>query len=379
MNLDEIAARASQNVVEPRGAAAGLWDRAHNILRSEERTDPYVAALLTQILILSDEFDDTLLRRGLDPRDTSGRETILIPRPGGSGFVLLIADAALNNIPEPEEENVTVGRSAFGRALGRWRQLTDARTRIASRRDERWSEEARRLEEGTASLTERDFDSRALANASVMFVERPQIIPTSCPNPAWEVRPLAWHGPHAPRGPLWGVATAGCLVQHDNGKWGVTCVRHLFAGASMLGGMPVDVGGTIGRVAAEDAVTDSVFIEMPQRPSPANASGIGGYLSGVAPRGNEPVRFDGATSGPQTTAIQAIDPTVTYISAICQSKVYTPAVTNPGDSGAALVEQAGTDRIIAFAHERTPPGAALEWSTWIWAACVFNALKVKPS
>jgi hypothetical protein len=360
-------------VSAPQSAARGLWNRVHRILRSEQRTDPYVAAILAQILMLSDEFDDALLRRGLDPRDKSGRDTILIARENYGGFVLLVADVSLVGVPEPEEESVTVGRAAFSRALGRWRLLMDARIGRPGREEPRGAE-SRDLEKLTAFLTDRDFDTLALASCSVMFVERPRMIVSSCPSPAWCVVPM-WPVVVTPAG----IATAGCLVQHDDGRWGVTSVRHLFTAVTPIVGTHVTVDGLPGIVAAEDAVTDSVFIEMPNRPSPANAFGTGGYLSGIAPRMLQSTQFDGATSGLQSTAINGMDPTVTWVSPISQTKVYTPAVTNPGDSGAALVEQGGTDQIIAFAHERTPPGAPVEWSTWIWAASVFSALKVKPA
>jgi hypothetical protein len=78
------------------------------------------------------------------------------------------------------------------------------------------------------------------------------------------------------------------------------------------------------------------------------------------------------------TVIQSHDPGVWWYSPIRQPRVYTPAVTNPGDSGAALIEDS-SDLVAGFAHERTEAGAQLEWSSWIWADAVFTALNVQPS
>jgi hypothetical protein len=87
--------------------------------------------------------------------------------------------------------------------------------------------------------------------------------------------------------------------------------------------------------------------------------------------------FDGATSQHVVTAVQAQDPGLTHFSPTSQSRVYTPAVTNPGDSGAALVEES-TDLVIGFAKDRTEAGASIEWSSWVWADSVFAALDVQP-
>ena len=54
-----------------------------------------------------------------------------------------------------------------------------------------------------------------------------------------------------------------------------------------------------------------------------------------------------------------------------QLKVLTRADTNPGDSGAALLDS--QDQVLGFAFYRTGLGAPIEFSAWIWAETVFNA------
>jgi hypothetical protein len=140
----------------------------------------------------------------------------------------------------------------------------------------------------------------------------------------------------------------------------------------------VNVGPLQGVVAEEDLMTDSVFITVAGGIPLTTVRGAKGWLQGVTPRLDDDAEFDGATSGRTIkTAVSGADPGVTTYSEFRQARVYTPPVTNPGDSGAALVETS-SDRIMGFAHERTAPGARIEWSSWIWADSVFKALNIKP-
>jgi hypothetical protein len=130
-------------------------------------------------------------------------------------------------------------------------------------------------------------------------------------------------------------------------------------------------------VAGQDLISDSVFIRMLAVQWPSARRGVGGWLKGVAPRLGEMAIFEGATSHTTRTALSGQDPHVARYSPIRQARIYTPAVTNPGDSGAALIEES-TDLIMGFAMERSEAGAFIEYSTWIWADSVFTALNVSP-
>src|SRR5437879_5645457 len=97
MELQDVAEMAQHGLTlaEPQRSAPGFWDKAHAICGREQHTDPSVAATLVQILTLSEEFEEALLRRGLDPRDAGNREFLLIGRRNRDGYVLLVADGAL--------------------------------------------------------------------------------------------------------------------------------------------------------------------------------------------------------------------------------------------------------------------------------------------
>src|SRR5690242_3988617 len=72
--------------------APWLWTLVDHFTDSKFRTDPTVAAILSQIVRLTYEFTSALERRNLDPKDDSSREVILLNLAGRSEYVLLVAD-----------------------------------------------------------------------------------------------------------------------------------------------------------------------------------------------------------------------------------------------------------------------------------------------
>lgn len=324
------------------------WAALHAATRSEAVTDPTIAAILSQVVMLSRQFESAMRARGLSPGDTVDRDVFLLRTRLRDGYMLVIADARLGGAQYVEEVQLTLSLRSLSDAMERWESSTPARP------------------VGVGELFDQ-MDKLALLQPSIAFIHRPTMIKTSSPVPAWAVS-VSTNG---------GRATAGCVVRCNCGcgKEGVTTARHAFAHPAAHASVTVD--GVSGLVHTDDAVSDSVFVEMSTRPIPASSMGVAGYLSGVSPRLNAPASFCGATSGSVTTAVQSIDPSLLQVSRTNQSRVYTPAVTNPGDSGAALIEDS-SDHVIAFAHERTPAGAFIEWSSWIWADSVFSALNIKP-
>src|SRR5438034_4607166 len=88
-------------------------------------------------------------------------------------------------------------------------------------------------------------------------------------------------------------------------------------------------------------------------------------------------RSDGAgTKRKVTTYIKSHDAGILRNRRTLQLKVQTPADTNSGDSGSALVDQ--DDRVVAFGFERTGLGEFPELTDWIWAANALSALGLTP-
>ncbi|MGH7133360.1 MAG: hypothetical protein ACREJO_15615 [Phycisphaerales bacterium] len=327
------------------------------------QADWCMALLLADILVQTEEFEDALVTRRLDPRAGPDREIFLVAHPQGAGHILVIADGGLPPKEYLDFDTLAVGSAAFDRGLSRWDRLRNRRPL----RDRMGVSPKVRMDTVIAGLTPGDFNRRSLAQSNIVFVHRPPIIRTSCPNPAWSV---------VNSGGAAGSATVGCLVRNSSGRKGVTTARHLI-GTGAVVGTYVDVNGNRGKVVEEDVITDSIFVEVSAIAPPAAATGLNWCLSGTAPRPYAPATFHGATSGTQTTAMSAADPGLLTYSPYRQARIYTAPVTNPGDSGAALIEDS-SDMIIGFAHERTAPGAYVEWSSWIWADSVVQALRLKP-
>lgn len=336
--------------------AQPLWQRAYAVIGNETRTDPTVASLLSDIVLYTDEFLNALKLRSLDPSAVSSREVMLLNRPQWGQYVLLVADDHLNGNRLLDEENLLLPPPSLERALARWqRSRVQNHPRTKSKLDDFYQ-----------NISAEDL--KGINTFPIHFIKRPRLIPTSAPCPAWQVT----------SGTVSGRASVGCIVARRNGLGtGVTTVRHFFPKGAIKD-MEVDVDGRKGVVKSEDLMSDSVFIQLPFSPGEhLSLRTTKGWLQGQAPRREAPASFDGATSQHVVTAIGGQDPGLTHYSQYSQSRVYTPPVTNPGDSGAALIEDS-TDLIIGFAKDRTEAGALIEWSSWIWADSVFTALDVQP-
>ena len=109
---------------------------------------------------------------------------------------------------------------------------------------------------------------------------------------------------------LKGWTTAGCRVQHKDGREGVTSSRHLYPGKKATG-IRVAIGTQHGVVVEEDTMSDSVFIHVPSGVPLSSARGVKGWLQGVTPTAGNPSEFDGVTSGATVrTAVSGSDPGV---------------------------------------------------------------------
>jgi hypothetical protein len=358
MNLSEFA---NQSAIEPSISSSLLrqtpfWERAYKEIGNESRTDPTVAAVFSQIAMDTPRFDELLAANGLNPADRDSRECMVVPRFTWGEYVLIVADDRATPVAKPSL--MILDPPSLQQGLERWRM------REARDRDD--NVQRPRLLEVYRSLSTNDLAS--LQALAVYFVQRPRRIRTSAPIPGVRVTSAG----------LQGWTTAGCRVRHKDGREGVTSSRHLYPGMYATG-ISVTVGTQPGVVAEEDTMSDSVFIHVPSGVPLSSARGAKGWLQGVTPTVGNPSEFDGATSAVTVkTAVSGSDPGVASYSPYRQARVYTAPVTNPGDSGSALVET-GSDHIIGFAHERTEAGALVEWSSWIWADSVFQALNVRPS
>jgi len=214
-----------------------LWTDAYQVLGNETRTDPTVAAVLSQIVLLTPDFSRALGDRGLDLRNPTSQEIMLLPRSVWGEYVLLVAD---DRLADAESSQVLfLSSDSLREGLRRWKQ---------SSRDTRQIIDNTASQLGHAYEHVSEDDLASLQTFSVYFIRRTKRIRTSAPVPEWKIQSAGING----------RVTAGCRVQHANGRAGVTSARHFFPSIAM--GITVTVGAIQGIVAGEDSVSDSVFI-----------------------------------------------------------------------------------------------------------------------
>lgn len=213
---------------------------------------------------------------------------------------------------------------------------------------------------------------------SLLLAPMPKMVPTNAVvSPAWGIG--LGMGTAA-------ISTAGVFTTDRQGRFGVTaCLHGVVAspdtiydmfnaqGAAAFVDKTVYVDNQPGIIRSVDLITDSCFIELDPQQVP-NSQSNQGPLKDKPPYRREPVMFEGLTSSKQNTVITDIDVSIPLVGRGEQAKVYTPAVTNPGDSGAALVNKDGY--VLGFNHRRTGLGESIEFAEWIWAQSVYNALRL---
>ena len=183
-----------------------------------------------------------------------------------------------------------------------------------------------------------------------------------------ETEPLAVLSPSCPIMP--GLSSAGILAEDKLGRKGVTAALHAVGSARI-----VTVAGGPGTVVATDQMSDSCFIELPIPLPPVGVAGQKGPLRWMLPRGQQAATFEGQATPGGRTVITGWSPDAPDVKRYSQIKVYTNKDTNPGDSGAALITD--DDFIAGFAFERSKFNAAFDFSSWIWAHSVYDALELE--
>jgi hypothetical protein len=166
------------------------------------------------------------------------------------------------------------------------------------------------------------------------------------------------------------LATAGIISTDKQGRAGVTTALHALEKRRS----PFFVQGIPGSIAARDSLTDSCFIQLDDSQVPSG-NPCRGPLCGVTPRGQEPVWFEGLSSGRKETVVDGWTFELPWVGPGIQARVITPLVTQLGDSGAALVN--GDGNVIGFSHSRTEFNTRSPHSIWMWAESVFSALELQ--
>ena len=165
----------------------------------------------------------------------------------------------------------------------------------------------------------------------------------------------------------------GAIVRNmKSSNVGITAAAHVVGTATS-----VRVDGKSGTVVQTDQIADACFVEMDLADLPAAGSkGAKGVMKDILPRGQEKVTFEALRSG----NVETIEAHVTgwslelpAVDLLNQLKIYTTLATNSGDSGTAVIS--ADDYLLGFAHEWCDD--ILQYSSWIWADQVYEALEIE--
>jgi hypothetical protein len=326
-------------------SAGSFACRVHEVTRSETATTPLIASVFWQAFLASPAAVRALELAGASPLALTRGEAFII-RHGANWprHDLIILDPEFN-LSEPGIAKAEATNNELAEGWDRFR---------SSRRA--FSPQLETLIRRAGLDSVLAVEASNVQSFGVIVMRPPKLEFTHCPLPAWEV--VAQPG---------GIrSTAGVIAKDISGRIGLTVALH----AVPISANRVTVNGMLGSLVSRDAVSDSCFIEVQTCPIPP-ARGLSGPLSGITPRAYEQVSFEGVASGMVSTIVTGWSPDLPFTQPYSQLKVLTKPDTNPGDSGAALID--GTDHILGFSFYRTGFNASVEFSSWIWAESVFEA------
>ncbi len=263
------------------------------------------------------------------------------------------------------EIEISLGVQNFQRDSGLLSAEDNARWR-AGERPQRLAPESRALSIFNSTMVR---DAIRTIPMGILFFHKPRTIGTSVPTPAMRVEPAAAVGT---------ASTLGVIEPLGDGRLVATCCRHGIStdlqnslkGAQVILTPLGGANGHRGTVVSDDVISDSCLVEFDPSKPPGH-TGPSMPLRGQFVPPSDQVHFEGIASGATSTYVQGSDKALLSRQPTVQKRIYTNAVTSPGDSGAALRNNDG--KIIGFCFERTALHEPIEYSSWIWADSVYQA------
>jgi hypothetical protein len=308
--------------------------RLSKLVRDEERTASLIATQFWRAFLASEATRGLEKKLDLRPGALFRAEKMVICRSALRRFDLVILAPDLSGI---SSSRVTVTPDEILEGWYRWTSKSGARA----------------TDYNNPNLA---LDAFEMGQPFAILAARAPIMePAHAPSKSCEVDPGTGSS-----------SSAGVVVKDKAGRQGVTAALHAVGSATT-----VKVDGNSGSIIKTDQMSDGCFIELHNLPA-VGTKGANGALSGILPRGSQSASFEGFSSGKITTSIIAWSPELPDLQSYNQLKVYTKNDVNPGDSGTALITD--DDYVAGFAFERGQTGAAIEYSSWIWADAVMQAL-----
>ena len=169
------------------------------------------------------------------------------------------------------------------------------------------------------------------------------------------------------------ASMAGVYAYNEAGQFGATVCLHSFPDPAMIAkGAKVTIKGIPGKIHSIHQISDSCFVAMDaDEQQIQDLLDAKGPLRGMTPRELEHCTYINRQGDLTDTQVIGWSEDLTYTQSFNQVKVLTTAITNPGDSGSALLDR--EDNVLGFSFYRTEINAVKEFSAWIWADSVFQA------
>jgi hypothetical protein len=365
MNLTEFANDHLGEPLDGHPFETVAPDAAHNlhdVLGPKAPVEPLLATFFWQIAQTAPGFDQVLHQLGVSGVPIAPPEVIIVPRGPANQTRYDLLILGQNIASPPKEQVLKLSASSLRQGYQAWERRRLFELERADTRDLSVQQLFHRLIRAVPA----DFAIRAAKqfSFSLLAAELPPVEYTSVPPRVWGVA----DSPGAKA-----TSSAGAVVRDAKGHPGVTAALHAINGktTALCIGNAVEVDGRAGIVGSADLVSDSCFIELD--PLPGKPKTTAGPLIGFSPHQYETASFDGLKSGSTKAIVQGWSSDIPLVMSNNQLKVFTDNVTNPGDSGAALLDKVGN--ILGFCFYRSNT-ASPYYSAWIWAHSVFTALKL---
>jgi hypothetical protein len=335
----------------------------------------FLAVTLWQILMETQAFADLYPTLGLRPVPWYERDARVVMHGDANPpeYDLLILDRTYTGTPRAAR--LTPSNDDLVTAFDRWQKGRRDNLNTLFR-EHRISKDAfNQSEILLEKVADDQFAIEAVHQAEfhVLAARMPDLTYTSLPGVPWRVVPRIGTG---------GFASAGAVVrsQGNTKVVGVTVPAHLLLpnGPANPVGWVVDVNGQSGTVVSCDMISDSCFVELRQvgPPNHVPKASQGLVPGGVAPGLGTVGYFEGAASqGKQSGKITSVSVNVFNQHPLVQQTFDLSWLTNPGDSGCALID--GNGHILGFALACTTPVSNPSFSTWVWANSVFGYHKLQ--
>jgi len=357
--------------------------RLDSIFRNELYTESFTATLFWQILVDSSLFAEILRNTGASVLAFTHAEKFIVCHGNKDNprYDLIVLDPYYDreepsfsyiNFPgeEPDVFSFPYDHHYVTDAFRKWRRKRLENLILLLRRNWKLPKSVFSLLLNILRLVDENivYECVRAKRFGILVVRSPRILATSVPS-----SPLKIYSPPYSKN---ATATAGVIVS-QNRKIGVTIPLHASRKKYIQERVSIGEIGRTGLIKSTDEVSDSAFVEVAREylhDVELNQDVIG-PLSGKSPRSHEKAYFNGISSGKRTAIVIAWSPDLPFVSPYNQLKVLTTPETDPGDSGAALINDEG--HILGFSFYRTGVGELVEYSAWIWADSVFAAHKLK--